>query len=527
MVVALLFASLSGYAQQNTYQKSFGGTTAFEYGYATQATSDGGCVIAGCTFSYGGSGCHRYTVKFDADGTEQWSRVYNANQTEVWNDIAVTTDGYVMCGYSYSGTSDTNRAAIVRTNTSGDTLWTKFWPVADAYAIIQTHDGNIVAAGLTASTYPTPSDAFVIKLDGNTGDTLWTRIWGGTQQDWFYGIQETNDGGIVLAGFTASYGAGQNDILLFKTDANGNALWEKTYGTTGQEEAYGHCVQQTTDHGFIVSGYSTTDSAICLVKTDSAGNLQWAKEYVASNTYYSSSHAVAQSSDGGYVIAGWKLIYPSGRNVPCLIKTDSEGNLSWCKFYGGTGDDLFYGVKQATDGGYIACGRNYSFESNGDAYVVKTDAYGNSGCYQTDTVLTVKIPAYATMTITMPLSYGKQTTGKATTVTSGYSERVLCTSTGVEGTEHSTASIANSLEVYPNPFNPTTTITFSLARSGNATVRVYDDLGREVATVASGVFRAGEVHKVQFDGSRLSSGVYYARLETAGKTQMRKLLLIK
>jgi hypothetical protein len=80
---------------------------------------------------------------------------------------------------------------------------------------------------------------------------------------------------------------------------------------------------------------------------------------------------------------------------------------------------------------------------------------------------------------------------------------------------------------YPNPFNPTTTMEFTLPSNGRAALKIFDVLGREVATLFDGLTNAGEYHEVRFDASRFSSGIYFARLEFNGKHLVRKMLLLK
>jgi len=153
--------------------------------------------------------------------------------------------------------------------------------------------------------------------------------YGGTDIDKFLSVQRTSDGGYIAAGYTWSFGAGRYDILLIKTDANGNVQWAKTYGGTGGEVA--HSVQQTSDGGYIVAGYTYSFGAgsadVFLVKTDANGNIIWAKTY--GETGYDGVFSVQQTSDGGYIVADEK--YSSGVDYDIfLIKTDANGNIGSC-----------------------------------------------------------------------------------------------------------------------------------------------------------------------------------------------------
>jgi hypothetical protein len=162
---------------------------------------------------------------------------------------------------------------------------------------------------------------------------------------------------------------------LIKTDANGNIIWAKTYGGTAVRS-----VQQTSDGGYIVAGHTSSFGAgyydIFLIKTDANGNVIWAKTY--GGTYSDYAYSVQQTSDGGYIVAGTTRSFGAyGYNI-FLIKTDASGNIQWAKTYGGTDGDEDYSVRQTSDGGYILAGGTWSFSVEG-ALLIKTDANGNIG----------------------------------------------------------------------------------------------------------------------------------------------------
>jgi hypothetical protein len=183
-----------------------------------------------------------------------------------------------------------------------------------------------------------------------------------------------------VAGGTYSFGAGWGAIFLIKTDANGNIQWAKTYGGTSYDIA--SSVQQTSDGGYIVAGRTYSFGAgywdIFLIKTDANGNVIWAKTY--GGTYIEWASSVQQTSDGGYIVAGTTWSFGAGYNDIFLIKTDASGNIQWAKTYGGTNDDYASSFQQTSDGGYIVAGRTYSFGAGGsDIFLIKTDANGNIG----------------------------------------------------------------------------------------------------------------------------------------------------
>jgi hypothetical protein len=206
------------------------------------------------------------------------------------------------------------------------------------------------------------------------------KTYGGTNNDEASSVQQTSDGGYIVAGYTQSFGAGSWDIFLIKTDANGDVQWAKTYGGTSSD--FASSVQQTSDGGYIVAGttwsFGVGDYDIFLIKTDANGNVQWAKAYGGTNE--DRAFSVQQTSDGGYIVAGYTNSFGAGSHDIFLIKTDAYGNVEWAKTYGGTDGDYASSVQQTSDGGYIVAGGTYSFGAGWvDIFLIKTDANGDIG----------------------------------------------------------------------------------------------------------------------------------------------------
>jgi hypothetical protein len=200
---------------------------------------------------------------------------------------------------------------------------------------------------------------------------------------WGMSVQQTADSGYVIAGYYSPFdrpGGGPHDVLLMKANAQGDSLWTKVYGGSNYDEGYS--VQQTDDGGYIITGYAGSfgegDRDVYLVKTDSLGNTLWTRTY--GGTYNEAGNSVEQTTDGGYIIAGWTYSFSAGTpdsgNV-YLIKTNSSGNTLWTRTFGGTGEDQGRSVQQTVDGGYIIAGYTYSFGAGGaDVYLIKTDSLG-------------------------------------------------------------------------------------------------------------------------------------------------------
>jgi hypothetical protein len=172
-----------------------------------------------------------------------------------------------------------------------------------AFAVAQTSDTGYVAVGYVWGRGLGRYNVWLIKTDA-WGDTLWTRVYGGGDDDLGFSVQQTSDGGYIIAGSTYPVGSGNWDVYLVKTDAAGDTLWTRTYGGAGDED--GRAVQQTMDGGYIVAGYSESfgagDDDVYIVKTDANGDTLWTRVY--GDTSESRVYSVQETMDGGYIIGG-------------------------------------------------------------------------------------------------------------------------------------------------------------------------------------------------------------------------------
>ena len=247
-------------------------------------------------------------------------------------------------------------------------------------SVQQTSDGGYIIAGLTNSKGEGGDDVYLVKTDAQ-GTVVWEKPYGGSFHDRGRCVRQTSDGCYVIAGLTWSFGQGSGDVYLIKTDGSGNTLWTRTYGGTGEDKGYS--VQQTADGGYIIGGSTISfghgGSDAYLIKTDPLGNAVWTRTYGGGRWDYGNS--VQQTSDGGYVLLGGTESFGHGRwgsNDVYLIKTDHSGNPLWTRTYGGTGTDVGWSVCETSDGGYIIGGNTNSFGSGlQDVYLIKTDPLGN------------------------------------------------------------------------------------------------------------------------------------------------------
>jgi hypothetical protein len=305
-----------------------------------------------------------------------FAKTYGGTGDDRASYVLQTSDGgYIVVGDTGSLGADSVDIFLVKTDANGNIQWAKtYGGIVDeyAYSVQQTSDGGYIVAGYTNSFGAGYTDIILIKTDAN-GNVQWAKTYGGTGWDWAESVQQTSDGGYIVAGGTSSFGAG--GVFLIKTDANGNVIWAKTYGGAGASS-----VQQTSDGGYILAGEtgSWPNYDIFLIKTDANGNIIWAKTYGGTDRDW--AYSVQQTSDSGYIVAGTTLSFGAGWHDFLLIKTDANGNLQWAKTYGGTYYEFASSVQQTSDGGYIVAGWTNTFGAGGsDAFLIKTDANGNIG----------------------------------------------------------------------------------------------------------------------------------------------------
>jgi len=221
---------------------------------------------------------------------------------------------------------------------------------------------------------------WLIKADAN-GEKVWDKIFGGSKDDWGNSVQQTSDGGYIITGATKSHGEdGRNALWLIKTDVKGDESWDKIYGRS--DDTIGYSVQQTNDGGYIIAGskltYAERYGEIWLIKTDFNGNTTWDKNFGGLGDDVGKS--VQQTRDGGYIIVGSKAKAGGGTLDVLLTRVDASGDEEWEKTFGGSGWNEGKAVQQTVDGGYIITGSThpYGVDHKGNAvWLIKTDSNGN------------------------------------------------------------------------------------------------------------------------------------------------------
>lgn len=409
LLLAISFLSFHYSAQ--TFVKAFGGAQE-EFAYSFQSTDNGGFVVAGRTFSVGVGGWDSYITRMNANGDTLWFKTYGNTQYDEFQDVDTTSDGgFIAVGHTW--TSDwAGNVYVVRTDANGVVIWSKEYGGATGlsdkgYSIRETSDGGFVVCGTTATYGSGSDDVYVLKIN-STGALTWSTVIGTAGvNEAGREVQQTSDGGYIVAGYTDGSGTSFYDVYLIKLNSAGTVQWKKTYGGSSYDFAY--TVQQTTDGGFVLGATTNSFGAgnwdAYLIKTDASGTLQWSKTYGMSGE--DRVQCARQTTDGGYILCGRSSSFGAGNFDATLHKTDANGNLQWTKGYGGSGDDQGWYVRQVGTNAYALCGYTVSFGAGiKDGLFIRTDLSGIAGCVESSgTSFSTTTPATITSTI------GNTTTG--------------------------------------------------------------------------------------------------------------------
>ena len=453
-----------------------------------------------------------------------WTRHLGTSAHDFAFDVIVNKLGYLTLGVSDIHGQYNWDFYLVQTNNAGDTLWTRTYgePGYDVgYALTAAGDETYVLAGVTSPAYT--YDIYLVKVAAN-GFPIWTRIIDMTDSDWAYSISPTTDGGFILAG-TSYLPDSSDQALLLKVNALGQMEWYRRFGGVNSET--GWHAEQTSDGGYILAGESTWDEfgshgSVYVVKTTSSGSPEWIGHYGGPRS--EDGHHILETADGGFLVAGRTNSYGNGDWDAYFIKLDSNGDTLWTRTSGGSAWDHCVCMAKAADGDYVAAGYTYSFGVYGeDVYIVKISPDGDFR-----------------WTMTVGQAIQDEAFGIARTYDNGfilagrtypsdseiYLVRLASGETAIYDTLNRIPDDISLLPNYPNPFNASTRIRYRVDHDGSVRLAIYDIIGNRVEVLCDGVQQAGE-HIIAWNAEKVSSGVYFARLETGAGTKTVKMMILK
>ena len=376
--IFILFILSKSYSQ-NTFEITYG-TSEHDVGSSIILTFDGKYVVAGSTYSSATGDGDVYLAMIDSGGNVLWTKLYGGIMDESGNCVIQSKDsGFVIAGTTESYGNGMSDVYLVKTNQNGDTLWTKTYGGGNfdsGNSVQNTFDGGFIIAGQESST-DSIAHIYMIKTD-SIGDTLWTKSYPMAAWAGAIGIVQLPDSGYMVFGDFENNvtGNGDYDLVWMKTNSLGNLLWTKTYEDTIAND-YATSIHQNSDSGFILASRTenifTLNTTSTIIRLDSNGDSLWVKP-IGLNRNYSVGETI-QTPDSGFVNVG--SIYDDSLFIStlCLVKLNSAGDSLWSVSFDGLYSANGFAIQNTSDDGLIMCGMTYD-TTLADVYVVKTDGMG-------------------------------------------------------------------------------------------------------------------------------------------------------
>jgi hypothetical protein len=371
IITFVLFVLLFSISLAAQWVVTYGGNEWYSLASSSsiQQTNDGGYIVAGGRI-----------VKFSSSANVEWQYQYRCTLSY----IQQTNDGgYIAAGNRSGELSGYTDLSVLKLTNVGGVEWSKAYGSKTktewAASIQQTSEGGYIVAG-SGYFAGFHMDFWILKLS-SVGDVEWQRTYGGYKGDYLHGAHQTTDGGYIIAGTTESFGAGEMDCWILKLNPNGHIEWQRTYGGSGREAV--SSIQQTFDGGCIVAGTTNSLGAggtdYWILKLNPKGEIEWQRIY--ENSIHGIASSIQQTNDAGYIVVGplgWHGFFMD-YNI-CIIKLNPLGDIVWQKEFIYTGSDFAKSVIQTLDGGYIVAGSTPSGNLGKDNLILlKLNSEGEVG----------------------------------------------------------------------------------------------------------------------------------------------------
>ena len=359
-------------AERNTsWTHTFGGSSA-DGVQAMQPTSDGGFILAGYTFSFGHGYANGYLLRTDASGNLLWSNAYGGAGWEYLHAVAETADGgFVAAGYTTSTGAGGMDMYLLRVDAQGSLLWERTFGGAGidvAKGVAVDAQGNLVLAGYTDSSGAGEKDVFIVKTDAE-GNELWTQLHGGEESDAAMDVLVDSQGNYLVAGASGSFEAENRDVYVLKLSPEGNIFWEELFGHHGDYLSYewGNAIIETNDGGYLVAGNSNAALGgstgelmnMYLVRIDAQGNQLW-EAFAGRGQFYDYGNAVVELPGGDFLVAGTSKTR-SNNNEIYLARVSTEGVAQDGSTFGDFGSEWGSAIALTPSGEIVLAGQTNSF----------------------------------------------------------------------------------------------------------------------------------------------------------------------
>lgn len=363
------------------------GAVTSEEALALAAVPGGGFALAGYTSAAGAGLTDMWLVRTDAQGRRLWDRSYGSPASDQASAVLALQDGFVLAGFRDAGADLAGaRMWLVRTDAQGIPSWDAAYGGAGstwADAVVARSGGGFALAGSAIAPGASQADGSLVAVDAH-GKLLWDQPIGGAKDDGIHALAAWNEG-YVLAGFTASQGAGKTDGWLVRTSPTGAVLWQQTYGGSQNDELSALTVLAD---GFALAGFTQSmghgKSDLWLVRTDAAGKSLWAQAY--GSAALDGARGVTALPDGTFALAGdtagtADVQGPGGTRQSWLLRVDAHGGFLSERTYGPDDADSFANAIVPVPGaGFALAGGTRGEGGTYDMWLVRADADGISTC---------------------------------------------------------------------------------------------------------------------------------------------------
>ncbi len=478
-----------------------------------------------------------YNLNYASEPDTLWTRKFHLDGTETFQSVKQTPDsGFICCGSHVSFTGDyTYNVLLVKYDKYGNLLWSRdigkkgVSETAEDLLVMKNHDNDLLIVG-TSDEGIEGLDMMVMRMDSE-GNLIWKRLFDFGNRDLAISVTQTSENTFMIAGIS-HVSVGNEDISLININSQGDTLWTERYdlGYGYTENTYK--VIQTKDSAFVCTGYilfprEAPWGELFILKVDKNGNMLWSKIYGGKNTEY--GHDIVENNLGELYITGF---YTTSENSDMwLLKTDAKGDTLWTRKYDWGDNDIGEAITLLQNGNIIIGGRSHTEEGFEDIRVTELNRYGEIlwsqlyGDYNWDQVFSIERTSEPGFVLSGIYTLNGSRSWD------GLVMRFVTDDINDLKDEEIIANYFLS-QNYPNPFNPSTTIQFTIPfvettrRVVSTKLVVYDILGQKVKTLLNKKLSPGS-YEVEFDGSKLPSGVYFYRLTNENYSATKKMLLLR
>ncbi len=371
--------------EQSEYFIKFFGSSFSDEGFEIKQTSNDGYIIIGTTTNKINT-TDIILIKTDKFGNVEWQETYGDSLNEKGSSVVISQDNsYVFTG-TYTDKESNKDVIISKIDNNGNLLWKNtIGSISneEGFGIQETDDGGFIIVGYTdaynnSNGNPTgEKDIFIVKTNEN-GDSLWSRSLGGEYYDVGNKIYKKPEGGYIIVGTTVSFaevGQAENNIIVIETNSSGIQTDKLTFG--GNNNDYGNAIQ-IVDDGYIILGttnsFGAGESDIYAIKVGkNIHTLIWEEYFGGPKIELGTS--IVKTSDNSLIISGATESIGEGEKDSYIIKIDNDGEEIFSKSFGGKGNEISNSIIQTNDLGYIFLGAT-NFESNSMISITKINKDG-------------------------------------------------------------------------------------------------------------------------------------------------------